>query len=99
MWTPVLDPAAPFLAPFIGVAILCRYTLGWDWQAAKLAGIAALRLANADILPFDFASYALYVPMYSASSSICPCMAVRSCDLVEPGARFSVVSRAYNLKK
>lgn len=29
-----------FLAPFIGVALLCQYFLGWGWEAAKLAGIA-----------------------------------------------------------
>ena len=29
-----------FVAPFLGVALLCQYSLGWGWQAAKLAGIA-----------------------------------------------------------
>jgi Kef-type K+ transport system membrane component KefB len=32
--------ALSFVAPFLGVAFLCRYPLGWEWQAARLAGIA-----------------------------------------------------------
>ena len=29
-----------FLGPFLGVMLVARYTLGWEWPAAQLAGIA-----------------------------------------------------------
>jgi Kef-type K+ transport system membrane component KefB len=29
-----------FFAPFLGAMLVCRYVLGWGWQAAELTGIA-----------------------------------------------------------
>jgi Kef-type K+ transport system membrane component KefB len=31
---------ASFAAPFIGALLFSRYTLGWDWHAAEIAGVA-----------------------------------------------------------
>ena len=36
----LLIGSASFAAPFTVVLLLCRYALGWSWQAAEIGGIA-----------------------------------------------------------